>query len=378
VLAYLMPGHILVITPDGGSRVVDAPRLRVDDDGPLLAYLRASRDDAEGRHVWHAALDDVCDWAGSAVLEPLLAELRVMSARESGTAWRVVLVPGGVLGAVPWPAARLADGPSGTRYACEDLILSSAASARQLLDVASRVGLPLGLQPVLVSDPTGNLLGAAGEVLALQQAFYPDAVVLGELGAVEAAPSSEGLEPPLTSGPGTPDEVLALLPGVSTSSGASLVHFSCHAHTAATAEASYVKLTTPLPIRAVLDRAAERAPDAPGPLVVLAACVSDLTERDYDEALTLATAFLAAGAVTVVGSRWKVDDQLTAVLMCAFHHFLVEGRQGAADALRSAQLWMLDPDRAELSGLTESMLGDIDGSDLTDVAAWAAFGHHGR
>lgn len=254
------------------------------------------------------------------------------------------------------------------RYACADLVLSTAASARQFLDVTSRVALPLDLEPVLVSDPTGDrdLFAAPDEVLTLRDIFYPDAIILGDL---------RGLEP--ADGPGTPEELLSRLPGVR-SLGASLLHLSCHARTADTAEASHLALTTPLSIRAVLEHAAGRAVDTPGPTVVLAACESDLTVQDYDEALTLATAFLASGAVTVVGSRWKVYDQLTGILMFAFHHFLAGSGQSPADALRSAQLWMLDPDRAELPGMPSAMMGDIDVSDLTDVAVWAAFGHHGR
>jgi hypothetical protein len=39
--------------------------------------------------------------------------------------------------------------------------------------------------------------------------------------------------------------------------------------------------------------------DGDGGLVVLASCLTDVTETDYDEALTLASAFLAAGAAGV-------------------------------------------------------------------------------
>jgi CHAT domain-containing protein len=84
--------------------------------------------------------------------------------------------------------------------------------------------------------------------------------------------------------------------------------------------------------------------------------------------------------VAVVGSRWGVDDLSTAVMMFAFHHFLARVGQQPADALRSAQLWMLDHERAELPDMPEAMLGDVAGGDLdlTDIAAWGAFCHHGR
>ena len=83
---------------------------------------------------------------------------------------------------------------------------------------------------------------------------------------------------------------------------------------------------------------------APGGMVILAACRTDLTAADHDEALTLSTAFLAAGAVTAVGSRWQIRDAPSAALMFMFHHYIQTGRR-PDDALRAAQLWMLDPDR---------------------------------
>jgi CHAT domain-containing protein len=111
---------------------------------------------------------------------------------------------------------------------------------------------------------------------------------------------------------------------------------------------------------------------------VLSSCVSDVTRDHFDEALTLATAFLASGAVTVVGSRWDVDDARTAALMFAFHHFLLRQGRPPADALRLAQLWMRDPARAGLPDMPEALRGDVEAEDLTDLEAWAAFGHSGR
>jgi CHAT domain-containing protein len=94
--------------------------------------------------------------------------------------------------------------------------------------------------------------------------------------------------------------------------------------------------------------------------------------------MTVATAFLAAGAAGVVGSRWDVSGRLTPPFMFMFHHYLVAEGMPPADALRAAQLWMLDPGRALPEGFPPVFAGDIRGQDLTDVAVWAAFGHHGR
>ena len=116
---------------------------------------------------------------------------------------------------------------------------------------------------------------------------------------------------------------------------------------------------------------------------MLASCLSDVTDADYDEALTLATAFLSAGAGGVVAARWRVDISTTALLMAAFHRYLNAGADPAR-ALRDAQLWMLDPGRdvpghwpRELRDQAE-LAGDPDGPDLVSPAAWAGFAYQGR
>ncbi len=162
-------------------------------------------------------------------------------------------------------------------------MLSTAASARQLREVAARGVLPLGADPLLVSGPADDLPGARAEVRALAGTFYPGATVL------ESA--------------ATPAQVLARLPAA-VDAGHSLLHLGCHATAGASLEDSRLDLAVPLSLRAVLEHASGRRADAPGPTVVLAACDSDLTRIDADEALTPATAFLAAGAAAV-GARWR-------------------------------------------------------------------------
>ena len=63
-------------------------------------------------------------------------------------------------------------------------------------------------------------------------------------------------------------------------------------------------------------------------LAVLAACSSGVPGRGYDEAFSIATAFLAAGTRSVVSSLWKVPDAATSVLMFVFHDKLRGPRPG--------------------------------------------------
>jgi CHAT domain-containing protein len=131
-----------------------------------------------------------------------------------------------------------------------------------------------------------------------------------------------------------------------------------------------------LSVARILAAAQNRPADAPGGLVVLSACASDLTTSAYDEALTLATAFLAAGAVSVVGSRWPVNDRSTACLMVMFHRYRTIDGLGDRDALRATHLWMLNPQREVPPELEP--LGVAGRRALADPTAWAPFTHHGR
>ena len=115
-----------------------------------------------------------------------------------------------------------------------------------------------------------------------------------------------------------------------------------------------------------------------GGLVVLASCLSDVTEADFDEALTVATAFLSAGATGVVAARWSVADARTALFVTVFHHYLNGGQPDPARALRAAQLWMLDPGRVVPDGLPPVLGDEASDPGLTHPEAWAAFAYQGR
>ena len=49
--------------------------------------------------------------------------------------------------------------------------------------------------------------------------------------------------------------------------------------------------------------------------------------------------------MTVVGTRWQVPDHPTTLLMFMFHHLMIRRGYPPRDALRGAQLWMLEPVR---------------------------------
>jgi CHAT domain-containing protein len=130
-----------------------------------------------------------------------------------------------------------------------------------------------------------------------------------------------------------------------------------------------------LPLPDILAQARDRAPDAPGGLVITSACLTDITLADYDESLTMATAFLAAGATAVIGTRWPVDDDTTLALSIRVHQHLKDGHD-PAEALRRAQLDLLRPG-PELRSSLGPRFAATDDARLSHPASWAGHVHHG-
>lgn len=421
------PGYALLIQArpgaNGGHRVeeLELPQLRADSGGVLDRYAaalarrhagwaadpahtsravgkpyRGTVRDAEieviegagaamgADEAWEGALEDLCRWAGEAAMGPVLDRV---GPRVHGRDPRLVLASAGMLCLVPWHAARLILPGLGERRVCQVASVSHCATARQFADAAARpYPAPGGVEAMIV-DPHGSP-AMQREARTICSAFYPRCTVVGDLSwsGQDREPWVRPLQLAATAG-----NVLPLLPGHGLSSAALLIA-NCHASVGATAADSLLLVDSGRPRHAVtveqlLATAHRRDPRAPGGLVLLVDCSSDLALAQYDESVTLTTALLAAGAGAVIGARWPVDDnECTTALMFMFHHFLnLGGAPGAgptgsaADALRAAQCWMLDPNRrfpATPEG--RDLARRSAGYDLSAARAWAAFTHHGR
>jgi len=83
-------------------------------------------------------------------------------------------------------------------------------------------------------------------------------------------------------------------------------------------------------------------------LVTLSACETGITRigGQMDEYMGLTSAFLYAGASTVVSSLWAVSDITTSLLMRKMYEF-IKGGTGKAESLRQAQLWLKDPQKRQ-------------------------------
>ncbi|HET7018366.1 MAG TPA: CHAT domain-containing protein [Streptosporangiaceae bacterium] len=383
-LIYLLPkdeigsGLAVVVDRAGAVTSIPLPGLRIGPGHPLTVCEQTRReadrladerspDQASARRRWREALGELCDWAWLAAIGPLGG----MPVLRSGGPSRVVLVPIGQLGLVPWHASRHTV-DARPRYACQEIVFSYASSARQFIDAAGLMPRPWPERPVLVTDSTGSTYATSAAIDYIRASYYPNSTVFG---------SARRLVPADVPGSLTarPADVLAAMAGTA-SGGASVLHFGCHGKAGLPVLDSSLDLGAggKLAVREILHQARRSARTEFGGLVVLAACLSDRTESDYDEALTLSTAFLSAGSSGVLGARWRVTEDHTALFMAQFHRALNLDSTDPAEALRATQLWMLDPDRSPLPGLPKVLGEEVSQPDLADPIGWAAFAYQGR
>ena len=134
---------------------------------------------------------------------------------------------------------------------------------------------------------------------------------------------------------------------------AQLLHLACHARTGSTERPYDADLRLGGDVRLSLEDLIRgwRGRLAGSELVVLSACETQRSARVGTSFMALSWGFLYAGAPTVVGSLWSVDDTATALLMSRFHENLL-GHRGEPlaklEALREAQRWLAGATRAEL------------------------------
>ncbi|MFF3016770.1 CHAT domain-containing protein [Streptomyces sp. NPDC057939] len=371
-LVYLVPGTAscpgtaLLVTVTGQVHTVPLPRLRADapplrDHRPAGGDVLRDMGPVPGLTTSLPApapplrdqLDRLCSWAWRAAVQPLLEMLQVPA--RPGRVPRLVLVPMGVLGVVPWHAT-FAETGRGRSYAIERAEFSYAASARLLCEVAARPPAPHTGTALVVGNPTGDLPYAGEEADVVQRLFYPHGQYLG-----------------LRTGDGTPGQVAAWLR--ERADEGAVLHLACHG----TVE-EHRPRSSYLSLKGGELTAEELAGAVHGRLglVVLAACRSQVSGRGHNEAYSLSTAFLVAGSRSVIGSLWPVPDDATSILMFLTHHFLRREHEPPARALRRAQLWMLDPARTAPDGLPPFLAARLAGLDPHDLTAWAGFTHLGQ
>ncbi|MEU4160718.1 CHAT domain-containing protein [Actinoplanes sp. NPDC026670] len=373
-----IPGYAVIAPAAGPPSYMHLTGLRTADHD-VERYLAASArrdidviDEEPAPDItFTGSLDKLCDWAWRAAIGPLIEKyLPRLGAPAGGRPPRLVLVPMGNLGLIPWQAARRADG----RYAVELAAISYTASARMLCHAAAQNAVPLAPTGLVVGDPgTGggvrSLPAARAEAYAIRRSFYPGARYVGR--RADGSPSATG--------PGSAAEVTGWLTNTGPAAGA-MLHLACHGFMATEGvPTAYVLLAGGDRLTAEsLGPLMARTPQRQIGLVVLAACHTGQAINGYDEAYSLGTAFLAAGVRSVLSTQWSVPDSDTSVLMYMFHHFLMTRRRPVWAALRDAQLWMLDPHRQVPDRMPAELRHQLRTANPAAVVSWAGFLHWGR
>ncbi|HEX4963430.1 MAG TPA: CHAT domain-containing tetratricopeptide repeat protein [Thermoanaerobaculia bacterium] len=220
----------------------------------------------------------------------------------------LIIVPHGVLHQLPfaalWNAKR-------KRYLLDDYVLSQAPSA-SILDVIYGRGGGKGEGILVLGDPDGSLPYAAQEARKIAE-LYGVQPLLGK----EATESAV-----VHSGP------------------VGILHVAAHGvYDAAHPLFSRLELAPGGGEDGRLEMQEILGLNLKGTsLVVLSGCRTQAEEAtEGDELAGLPRAWLLAGARSVLGSLWNVNDRSTATLMQRFHGHLREG-MGPAEALRRAQI----------------------------------------
>lgn len=236
----------------------------------------------------------------------------------------VVIVPDGPLNALPF--ATLVD--SGTdEFAIQQFALGVSPNAREFLRSTQRLSerattiseaLAVGNSAPSSSLKLPALPDVAAE-LASVAALYPHAIVLQDAAA-------------------TVDAFRRQAPT------ANVIHFAGHAR----ADLRYPELSTLVLASSastndgmLLARDIEQWELPTTSLVVLGACETAYGNVYRGEGLiSLARPFLTAGAASVVGSHWEIDDAVSRQLLTAFHREFIVTRDPLL-ALRRAQLQLI-------------------------------------
>ena len=247
-----------------------------------------------------------------ALYELLITPIRPLLRRS-----RLVVVPHGILHALPFSALR---DPASGRYLAEDFALGNVPSVEMLVRLQEQGPERPGGSALVVGNPStslGDLPGAEREARAVAAAL--------------------GTRPLLR------DQALESVVRRRLST-ASWVHFAAHA---------MVQEENPYFSR--LELVADAGPDGHDghleiheiltevdldtiELVVLSGCETAIGETTRgDEIIGLGRAFLYAGSPAVVSTLWWVDDASTAFLMRSFYEHLRAGVP-YGEALRRAQL----------------------------------------
>ena len=121
---------------------------------------------------------------------------------------------------------------------------------------------------------------------------------------------------------------------------ASIVHVATHGQFSSKADETFLLAWDgKIGVQSFNELLRERSIQSPLELLVLSAC--ETAQGDNRASLGLAGIAVRSGAKSTLGTLWAINDRSTSQLMVRFYRNLIEGKQGKAAALRSAQLEFL-------------------------------------
>lgn len=229
---------------------------------------------------------------------------------------RLLVVPAGRLGSIPWSAVAY-----GARKVVDDSIVAVLPTPQLLRNEAAPEGLFVLIVDAADALPGSQLRHAAAETSQLR-AWMPQGRDLAGAGL------SRGV-------------VLEALPT------STIAHFACHGIMETedpTASRLILTADEALSISDILEADCSKLS-----LVVLSACRSAVHGHDMaDEFTSLAVAFLGAGAHTVIGTLWNVNDAAASLFSRRLFYAIQSGTP-PRDAVRLAQAWLRDSSNGEIA-----------------------------
>lgn len=357
-LAYLAPtdkGTCCWVLAPGSDRPVVVLEIALDIG--IEAIVAAARpfiaaEFASPRADSRGSLDTLHDWLGRSIMAYVKAALIAHGRGDGPVALRVF----GLLSLLPLHTATI-DGESVFSAGA----VTFAYSARSLVRSFARADARPATGSLIVDNP--RPLPPQFDLLRLSSSEA--AIVLGRVpGTVLAGPRA------------TAARLIDALPA------ATLAHLICHG--TVDSRIGYSGVLVLANFESLTYQHLRRLPWLSARLVVMSACRSGATGITVEHPVSLPAAFLAAGAVGVVGTFWHADEMASLLLVTRFYALWLDERLTPADALGRAQHW-LATSRADTlrSMVSADILASPPGKMLLEAGAdalvfahpwfWAAF-----
>jgi CHAT domain-containing protein/thioredoxin-like negative regulator of GroEL len=293
-----------VVSGAGIDRIVELNFPRADAERQVQSFVTIIRNGNETDFTSHSRrLHDV-------LIAPLIA------AAGNGQQDRLLIFPDGPLHLLPFGG--LMDGRG--RFLVQQYAISYAPSRNVLRYCVSlnRGRIVAGSRSVLLIDGSANLKGASDEIAGLSRIYGSSAHLMPAQDMARAATLAATAE---------------------------IIHFAGHA--SIINGQPVLLLDSGLPPRCLGAGEIQSWRLRSNRLVTLAACSTAIgPQAEGDIPWGLVPAFLNAGAPALIVSLLPVDDPATAFLTSSLHAVLAEGAVSKSEALRKAQLALLDKARA--------------------------------